>query len=87
MRPRYLGPLIVVSRNKGSAYIICELDGTVLDQPIAAFRVIPYFVRQSIPIPDNLEDISTERLRELERSNSLSNDDDDIVKDIEESEQ
>ncbi|KAI0934959.1 hypothetical protein AcV7_003885 [Taiwanofungus camphoratus] len=87
MRPRYLGPLIVVSRNKGGVYIICELDGTVLDRPIAAFRVIPYFARQSIPIPDNLEDISTERLRELERSNSLGDDDNDIVEDVEESEQ
>ncbi|KAI0953770.1 hypothetical protein AcV7_007204 [Taiwanofungus camphoratus] len=87
MRPRYLGPLIIVSRNKGGTYIVCELDGTVLDQPIAAFRVIPYFARQSIPIPDNLEDISTERLRELERSNLLDDDDNDIVEDVEESEQ
>src|ERR1700677_4101809 len=26
MRPRYLGPLIVVSRNYGGAYILCDLD-------------------------------------------------------------
>ena len=37
MKPRYLGPLIVVSRNKGGAYILCELDGTVLHRPIAAY--------------------------------------------------
>ena len=84
MRPRYLGPLIVVSRNKGGAYIVCELDGTVLDRPIAAFRVIPYFARKSIPIPEDLEDVSTERLRELELSNSLGDDDDDEVEEAEE---
>ena len=37
MRARYLGPLVVVSRNKGGAYIICELNGSVFDRPIAAF--------------------------------------------------
>jgi hypothetical protein len=30
MKPRYLGPLIVLSRNRGRVCILCELDGSVL---------------------------------------------------------
>ena len=37
MRVRYLGPLTIISQNKGGAYIISELDGSVFDHPIAAF--------------------------------------------------
>ena len=60
MRARYLGPVIVVSRNRGGAYIMAELDGSVFDRPVAAFRVIPYFARTSIPVPsvNDLIDIS-----------------------------
>ena len=43
MRPRYVGPMIIVSRNRGGAYIICDLDGTLAHAPVAAFRVVPYF--------------------------------------------
>jgi hypothetical protein len=70
MRHRYLGPLIVISRNRGGAYILCELDGSVFHRPIAAFRVIPYFSRTSITLPalDEFLDLDTERLRELEQS-------------------
>jgi len=77
MRPRYLGPLIVISRNKGGAYIIAELDGSVFDRPIAAFRVIPYFARAKLALPplDKLLDISRLRLRELEDSREADPDD------------
>ena len=51
MRPRYLGLLIVLARNRGGTYIVCDLDRSVYDRPIAAFRVIPYFARDSIPLP------------------------------------
>ena len=43
MRPHYVGPMIIVSRNRGGAYIICDLDGTLAHAPVAAFRVVPYF--------------------------------------------
>lgn len=70
MRARYLGPLIVISRNKGGAYIIAELDGSVFDRPVAAFRVIPYFSRTKISIPPlpDLVDISINRLKQMEDS-------------------
>jgi hypothetical protein len=70
MRARYTGPIIVISRNKGGAYIVAELDGSLYDRPIAAFRLIPYFARQHIDLPplENLLDVSIERLRELENT-------------------
>jgi hypothetical protein len=71
MQPRYTGPLIVVARNKGGAYILCELDGSVYHRPIAAFRVIPYLPRKSIPFPDDLIDIDAERLEQLQDTDAI----------------
>jgi hypothetical protein len=68
MRARYIGPLIVVSRNYGGAYILAELDGTVLHRPIAAFRLLPYFARKSIPLPPDIIYIDDTHLREMEHS-------------------
>lgn len=50
-KPRYLGPYVVVRKTKGGAYIIAELDGSVLHHKVAAFRLIPYFPRSEISIP------------------------------------
>jgi hypothetical protein len=74
MQARYLGPLIVVLRNRGGVYVLCEPDGTVLDRPVAAFRVIPYLARQSIPLPDNFIHITPERLRTMGDSEFLGDD-------------
>lgn len=78
MRARYLGPVIVISRNKGGAYILSELDGSLFDRPVAAFRVVPYFARKHIELPplDRLLDVSSSRLREMEQSNVADPDDD-----------
>ena len=73
MRPRYTGPMIVISRNYGGAYIVCELDGSVHHRPVAAFRVIPYLARKSITLPDDFIDIDTKRLRELEQTDDVDN--------------
>ena len=81
MWARYLGPLVVVSHNKGGAYIICELNGSVFDRPVAAFWVMPYFAWKSITLPDLSEflDISANRLRDMEDSASLGDDDPEAV--------
>ena len=86
MRARYLGPLIVVSRNRGGAYIIAELDGSVFDRPVAAFRVIPYFARTSIPVPsiEDLIDISKKRLQQMKESEAADPEDDDGLLEAEE---
>ena len=60
MCARYLSPLIIILQNKGGAYIVSELNGSVFGWPIAAFQVIPYFACQHIEIPplNKLIDIS-----------------------------
>ena len=78
MCTRYLGPLIVISRNRGGAYIVAELDGSVFNRPVAAFRVIPYFTRRRLEVPplNKLIDISVCQLCELEESTAADPKDD-----------
>ncbi len=52
MRARYLGPLVILGGNKGGAYLLCELDGSTFARPVAAFRLLPYFARKKIDVPD-----------------------------------
>src|SRR5258708_999208 len=68
MHTRYFGPMIIVSCNKGGAYILCDLDGTLAHAPVAAFRVVPYFVWKSLNIPDIQQhiDVTAARLKQME---------------------
>jgi hypothetical protein len=79
MHARYLGPLIVIARNFGGAYILCELDRSVLHRPVAAFRLLPYLAQKSIPLPPNFLDIDEERLEALRTTSEI---DDDINEEL-----
>jgi hypothetical protein len=74
MRARYLGPLVVITRNFGGSYVLCKLDGAVLHRPIAAFRLLPYLARKSIPLPPNFIDIDEQRLEELRSTSQIDED-------------
>ena len=43
--PQYLGPYEVVKRTKKGNYVLKELNGTLLRDAIAGFRVIGYLSR------------------------------------------
>ena len=79
MCARYIGPLIVISRNRGSAYIISELNSLVFNRPITAFHVIPYFAQQHIDILplDKLINITSCQLHELEETTLSDFDEED----------
>ena len=64
-KPRYLGPMVVVRRTRGGAYILAEPTGAISALRYAAFRVIPYHARTSI-IPD-IESFVSKTTRELDR--------------------
>ena len=75
MWPQYLELLVVISCNWGGTYILCELDGSVLHQLVAAFCLVPYLTRKSIPIPTDTFNIDTDCWRILEETNLLDNED------------
>jgi len=71
MKARYLGPMIVVARNRGGAYILAEMDGSVYQSKVAAFRVVPYYARKAISlkdIPGFGFDVTEAQIKDLEES-------------------
>ncbi|KNZ77647.1 hypothetical protein J132_04682 [Termitomyces sp. J132] len=42
MLPHFHGPMVVITKTRGDNYIVAELDGSVWQTRVAAFRVVPY---------------------------------------------
>ena len=81
MKPQYLGPIMVVVQNRGSAYIVAELNDSVWQEKVGAFRIIPYHARRRMELPQdllNFIDISRETLAELRESTDTPKSVDDI---------
>ena len=57
MKVRYNGPMIVVKHNKGGSYIVADMTGAVWQQKVARFRVIPYFAREKLDLPEGVMSI------------------------------
>ena len=67
MYPRYRGPMVVIRRTKGGAYIIAEMDGTVLREKVAAFWVLPHVARyEPIELNDNIHELIDTSANELD---------------------
>ena len=68
MCPQYFGLMVIVLQNRGGAYIVCDLDSTLAHAPIVAFRIVPYFARKNIDLPDLEQhiDVLVARLHKLE---------------------
>ena len=67
--------MVVVGRNRSGAYLLAELDGAVLDRPVAAFRLIPYFAREDpIPLLADKLDLNAEQLQRLQDTTVTSED-------------
>ena len=64
-KERFMGPYAVVSRTTGGNYVLCELDGSLLKDKIAQFRVIPFYSRKD---PSFLGDLFFKRLHMIRGS-------------------
>ena len=64
-KPRYFGPMLVIQRSRGGSYILGELDGTLSKLRYAAFRLIPYYSRIYLGLPDGAQDLSDDKLEIL----------------------
>jgi transposase InsO family protein len=79
MKPRYLGPMIILRCTHHSAYRLAELDGAVSNLRYAAFRLVPYhaYSQRFIPVTHVVEDDDLASLELGHTTVSVGNDRDD----------
>ncbi|KAG6875772.1 hypothetical protein C0993_007486 [Termitomyces sp. T159_Od127] len=68
MLPQFHGPMVVIAKTRGGNYIVAELDGSVWQARVAAFRVVPYKACKKLKLLESLEqwvDITPTKLKEL----------------------
>ena len=66
MKPRYLGPMVVLRQTTNRSYLLAELDGVVSRLRYAAFWLIPYYSRlSSVICITELTDTDDENLDKL----------------------
>jgi len=76
IKPRYLGPMVVMRKSQGGAYILAELDSLVWQNKVAAFRVLPYLSRRKLNFNlkvKELLDALEENLREFAAKSDRDN--------------
>jgi len=73
-KPRYLGPYEIDRQTKGGSYVLKEMNGTILRQGVAAFRLYPYIHRDS-PILSNLANDEPDLSEGSDSDSSISDND------------
>ncbi|KAF8548027.1 hypothetical protein OG21DRAFT_1489718 [Imleria badia] len=79
MKPRYLGPMVVLRQTTGGSYILAELDGMVSKLRYTAFRLLPYYpcFQTDIPVTE-LTGLGDEDLDKLAGADIEEPDDEDL---------
>ncbi|KNZ82381.1 hypothetical protein J132_00196, partial [Termitomyces sp. J132] len=70
MLPQFHEPMVVLTRTQEGNYVVAEMDGTVWQERVAAFRVVPYHTGKPLSIPRGIEewiDITPAKLKELKK--------------------
>ena len=85
MKARYLGPMVIIRRTKGGSYVVAEMNGALWQQKVGAFRCVPYYVRESVELPENILewlDVSEEGLQKILNSKEIDSEwtgEDDLI--------
>ena len=80
MQPRYKGPMIVVAKSKGGSYVLAEMNGAVSQERVAKFRVLPYFARTKIEMPDGIFSVIDTSKEGVERILNLPDEENETLK-------